>query len=345
MPIIDDFHDRPTAKEEGPEPEAGRDPYAVERDLLAMRTLPWGALLPTLFALALGFGVAHMILLASGEEHKLVSHTLELRAEQAKAGAAHSGVPVDEEVVLVPAGPFWMGRPVDDPETNSDATPMHQVFLPAFYIGKYEVTNAQYQKFVQGAGYLPPPSWKGKTTAPPGIANLPVTYVSQEAAADYAKWRGGRLCSEAEWEKAARGTDKRLYPYGNTYDPAKANIDYLKERLTPVGSYPDGASPYGALDMMGNVYEWTASHYAPYPGNQDPAYHYAAYTVDKAGNVVPDPNHESYYVVVRGGCWKCDPWSSQVTTRNPTRPDYASDFFGIRVCWDVPPKGELVRGK
>jgi iron(II)-dependent oxidoreductase len=329
MPLIDDFRDRPEAQ------GGDEDPYRVERDLLAMPSLPWGAIVPTLLAVALGFGITHMILLAGGEEHKLVSHTMALKEAQAEAGNAGGGAPVDEEVVKVPAGPFWMGRPEDDPETNTDATPIHQVYLPTFYIGKYEVTNAQYEKFVQAEGYLPPGHWHGKTHAPPGIANLPVTYVGQEQAADYARWRGGRLCSEAEWEKAARGTDKRLYPYGNTYDPAKSNIDYQHEGLTPVGSFPDGASPYGALDMMGNVYEWTASHYAPYPGNTDPPERYRAYTVDDEGNVVPDPNRESYYVVTRGGCWKCDPWSSQVTTRNPTRPDYASDFFGIRVCWDA----------
>jgi len=341
VPIVDDFRGRPTAP--GGEGEPDEDRYAVERDLLAMPSLPWGAIVPTVLAVVLVFGITHLILLAGGEEHKLVGRTMALKDAQARAGKATGGVPVDEEVVRVPAGPFWMGRPEDDPEVNSDATPMHQVYLPTFYIGKYEVTNAQYEKFVQAEGYLPPVHWKRKTTAPPGSANLPVTYVSQPAAADYAHWRGGRLCSEAEWEKAARGTDKRIYPYGDTYDPSLANIDYLKEGLTPVGSFPGGASPYGALDMMGNVYEWTSTHYGPYPGNQDPPSRYQAYTVDEDGNVVPDPDRESYYVITRGGCWKCDPWSSQVTTRNPTRPDYASDFFGFRVCWDAPPPGEAPR--
>lgn len=330
MPIVDDFGERPTATDTD-------DPYAVERDLVALPELPWLPIVATVLAVALGFGIAHAILLATGEERKLVGETLAQRKHEANAEAPGTAA-VGEDAVLVPEGPFTMGRPEDDEQANSDATPEHQVYVPAFYIGRYEVTNAQYAKFVQDAGYLPPPSWKGKTTFPEGTGNLPVTYVGQHQAAAYAKWRGGRLCREEEWEKAARGTDKRIYPYGNDYDPSRSNIDYLKDGLTPVGTFPAGASPYGVLDMMGNVYEWTAAHYSAYPGNRDDPTRYLAYKVDAAGNVVPDPNRESYYVVTRGGCWKCDPFSSQVTTRNPTRPDYASDFFGFRMCWDRPPK-------
>jgi len=333
MPIVDDYHGRPAAGGDDP------DPYATERDLLAMPSLPWGPILATVLAVALGFGIVHAILLAGKEDAKLVARTLSLKAERARAGAA-GGAPVGAEAVRVPEGPFLMGRAEDDEDANPDATPIHPVYLPAFFIGREEVTNAQYQAFVDAVGYIPPPHWRGRTTHPEGMANLPVTYVNAEQAAAYAEWRGGRLCTEAEWEKAARGTDGRIYPYGDTYDPSRANVDYLREGLAPVGSYPDGASPYGALDMSGNVYEWTASRYTQYPGNGDDPARYQAYTVDATGTVVPDPDRESYYVVARGGCWKCDPWSSQVTARNATRPDYASDFFGIRVCWDAPPEGD-----
>jgi formylglycine-generating enzyme required for sulfatase activity len=337
VPLVDDFGKRPTAKETD-------DPYAVERDLLPTASLPWLPIIATVLAVALGFGIVHAILLATGEERKLVGETLAQRKHEAHAEAPGTA-PVAEQVVRIPEGPFTMGRPEGDEQANSDATPEHQVYVPAFYIGKYEVTNAQYARFVQAAGYLPPPSWKRKTTYPEGTGNLPVTYLGQHQAEAYAKWRGGRLCREEEWEKAARGTDKRIYPYGNDYDPSLANIDYLHDGLTPVGTFPGGASPYGVMDMMGNVYEWTAAHYSAYPGNRDNPDHYRAYKVDRAGNVVPDPDRASYYVVARGGCWKCDPFSSQVTTRNPTRPDYASDFFGFRMCWDLPPKGEVVETK
>ncbi|MDH5526981.1 MAG: formylglycine-generating enzyme family protein [Nitrospirota bacterium] len=329
MPLIDDFTGRPQA---GPGEEADN---AVERDLLSMPNLPWRAATFTLFAVVLGFCIAHAILLATKEKNKLINQTLAQRDAELVYGDAGPVINGDE-VVHIPAGPFTMGRPEGDPESNSDATPEHVVTLPPYYIGKYEVTNAQYREFVQETRQLPPPHWNGDGTYPDGMGNLPVAYINWEQAKAYAAWKGGRLCQEAEWEKAARGTDKRLYPYGNEYDPSLANINYLVDRLTPVGSYPDGVSPYGVHDMMGNLYEWTANHYAPYPGNQDDPVAYAAFKVDEFGNVMIDPDEESFYVVTRGGCWKCDPWSSQVTTRNATRPGYASDFFGVRVCWDDP---------
>ncbi|MDH4228699.1 MAG: formylglycine-generating enzyme family protein [Nitrospirota bacterium] len=337
MSIIDDFTGRPQA---APDHEAENVvDNAVERDLLSMPTPPWKAATATLFTVVLAFCIAHAFLLATKEKNKLVTETLALRAAkltETPGGATISG----HEVVLIPAGEFTMGRPEDDATANSDATPEQTVFLPAYYIGKYEVTNTDYMEFVQATRYVPPANW-GKEgvrdgVLPKGMGNLPVTHINWEQAKAYAAWRGGRLCSEAEWEKAARGTDRRLYAWGNDYDPARANVDYEVQHLTPVGSYPEGVSPYGVYDLTGNVYEWTADRYTPYLNNHDDLSSYAAFTVDEAGNVVQDKNRQSFYVVVRGGCWKCDPWSSQVTTRNPTRPGYASDFFGARVCWDDP---------
>ena len=337
MSVIEEFRHHPTAKE--------GDDYPVERDLLSMPILPWKAILATFFAVVLGFCIAHAVLLATKEKNKLIERTMALKESAFLASVMGLNVEVDaDEVVRIPAGMFTMGRAEDDDEANDDSTPENELFLPDFYIGKYEVTNAQYQQFVEATGYIPPYHWKSQPTPPEGSANLPVTYVSWDQAKDYAAWRGGRLCTEPEWEKAARGTDRRVYPYGHEYVPTRANIDYLMERLTPGGSYPKGVSPYGVHDMMGNVYEWTDAHYAPYPGNRDDLGRYAAYQVDRAGNVTVDPNQESFYVVARGGCWKCDPWSSQVTTRNATRPDYAADFFGARVCWDAPGGGAAPAG-
>jgi iron(II)-dependent oxidoreductase len=330
MPVIDDFTETPDGSADGSEE------FAAEQDLLAMPSLPWTAMTATFFAVVMGFCIAHAVLLAVKETDKLVSKTLELRGNLKQQGVALAAIPNEDDVVLIPAGSFWMGREEGDESTNTDSTPIHQRYLPAYYIGKYEVTNAEYQAFVQAKKYLPPPNWRGLQTHPEGAAHLPVAYISSVQAIDYAAWRGGRLCTEPEWEKAARGSeDQRIHPYGDEYDPKLSNIDYIEERLMPVGSYPEGVSPYGVHDMMGNVYEWTADHYSPYPGNQDDPGQYAAYITDETGNVVIDPDQESYYIVTRGGCWKCDPWSSQVTTRNPTRPDFASDFFGMRVCWDA----------
>ncbi len=331
MPLIDDFTGRPEA--DGPD----SDPYAVERDLLNLPALPWTALVVTFFTIVLSFGIAHTVMLATHEKNKLIAQTLAAQDHQAQLASLVPAADLDpEEAILIPGGPFTLGRDPGDDSVNSDSTPAQQVDVPPFYIGRYEVTNAQYQGFVEDVGYIPPPHWRGKTTFPEGQGRLPVTYVNQIQAAAYAEWRGGRLCSEVEWEKAARGDqDDRIYPYGNDYAPEKANIDYLQNALTPVGAFPASASPYGVEDMMGNVYEWTSSHYGPYPGNEDDASNYATYVVDDQGNVSIDPDQDSYYVVARGGCWKCDPWSSQLTTRNATRPDYAADFFGIRVCWDA----------
>ncbi len=330
MPVIEDFEGLPESTGEEGE-------FAREQDLLAMPSLPWSAITASFFAVVLLFCAAHTVLLATKEKNKLIAQTVALSVAETEYASA-APPPDADAVVLIPAGPFLMGRPVDDEGTNSDSTPIHKRTVDAFYISKYEVTNAEYAEFVQAQNYIPPIHWRGKSTPPEGTEQLPVTFISSFNAQDYADWRGARLCREDEWEKAARGPDDdRIYPYGNEYNPDLANVDYLVDHLTPVGSYPQGVSPYGVHDMMGNVYEWTSTHYGPYPGNQDDPVDYAAFVTDADGNITIDPDQDSYYIVTRGGCWKCDPWSSQVTTRNPTRPDFASDFFGMRLCWDAKP--------
>jgi len=190
-------------------------------------------------------------------------------------------VPVPE-MVSVPPGPFTMGtRGKDVPalvkkyggkaEWYEREVPQHQVNLPAFEIGKYPVTNREYQAFVRGAGYRPPEGWDGDEY-PPGKGDHPVVNVIWRDAVAYCRWlsqetgRPFRLPTEAEWEKAARGSDGRQYPWGNEFDPAKCNTrESGPGETTPVGQYPDGASPYGALDMAGNVWEWCSSLYESYP--------------------------------------------------------------------------------
>jgi len=165
----------------------------------------------------------------------------------------------DVEMVVVPAGEFIMGS--DGPEAYEDEKPASKIFVPAFSIDKFEVTNARYRRCVEAGACTRP---VGQAYDDPTKADHPVTVVSWKQAVAYCRWAGKRLPTEAEWEKAARGTDGRRYPWGDRFDGERANAGYTNG-TTAVGSYPQGASPYGAMDMAGNVWEWTASLYRPYP--------------------------------------------------------------------------------
>ena len=241
-----------------------------------------------------------------------------------------SGYRIPEGYVLIPAGPFWMGA--EDSYANFDEKPIHKVYLPPYLIEKHLVTNREYKEFVDKLHYLPPANWKSRSY-PAGRGDYPVTFVSMENARDYARFRRARLCTEEEWEKAARGEDKRMWPWGNEWDPRRANANYTVGDTSPVNRYPMGASPYGVLDMAGNVFEWTSSVYRPYPGSTANKARFFAYRVDPTGALHPVAG-KSYYVL-RGGSWKSDQYSARVTARNPTWPVYASDFFGFRLCKDA----------
>jgi formylglycine-generating enzyme required for sulfatase activity len=169
-------------------------------------------------------------------------------------------------MVYVPAGEFWMGS--DD--GLDDEKPRHRVYVDAFWIDRTEVTNAQYRKCVDaGACSLPSKSssWtRDSYYGNPAFDNYPVIYVTWYQAQEYAGWVGGRLPTEAEWEYAARGSDAYAYPWGdNRPDGSLLNYDGSPGDTTEVGSYPDGGSWCGALDMSGNVYEWTSSVHKEYP--------------------------------------------------------------------------------
>jgi formylglycine-generating enzyme required for sulfatase activity len=186
--------------------------------------------------------------------------------------------PIHLELVRVPAGEFLMGSdPAKDKGARDDEQPQHSVYVPEFTIAKYKVTNLQYAAFVRAMKHESPGDWEGGKI-PAGEENHPVANVSWHDAVAFCEWlsretsRPFRLPTEAEWEKAARGTDGRLYPWGN--EPPTPELCNFDESdigyTTPVGRYsPQGDSPYGCADMAGNVCEWTQSLYRGYP--YDPA--------------------------------------------------------------------------
>jgi len=145
-------------------------------------------------------------------------------------------------MVRVPAGKFLFGEDKEEAETKE------------FYIDQYPATNADFKKFVDETHFSEPASWRDHTW-PKGKENHPVVEVNWKSAATYAEWAGKRLPTNAEWEKAARGTDGRTWPWGDEWDIKKANV--FSGDTTPVGQYsPAGDSPYGCVDMAGNVWEW-----------------------------------------------------------------------------------------
>ncbi|MEW5958620.1 MAG: SUMF1/EgtB/PvdO family nonheme iron enzyme [Chloroflexota bacterium] len=180
--------------------------------------------------------------------------------------AAPTRHPFEPELILIPAGDFLMGSdPKKDKQADDDEQPQHRLFLPIYSIAKTPVTNAQFAAFVQATNYQPPSLWESRQP-PADTQDHPVVRVSWHDAVAYCRWlaevtaKPYRLPTEAEWEKAARGPDGRIYPWGNEWDKNRCNTqEGGKGRTTPVGFYPNGASPYGVLDMAGNVWEWCAT--------------------------------------------------------------------------------------
>jgi formylglycine-generating enzyme required for sulfatase activity len=164
--------------------------------------------------------------------------------------------PTPDGMVLVPAGTALVGS--DDPDSDEERQPLHSVWLSGFFIDRTEVTNAEFARF------------RPAHVFDPSQAKLPATGITYDEAEAYAKWAGKRLPTEDEWEKAARGTDGRVFPWGNTWDKSKVAARAPKptqklacgkpSRVRPVGSVPVGTSPYGCVDMAGNAWEWVQGH-------------------------------------------------------------------------------------
>jgi hypothetical protein len=160
-------------------------------------------------------------------------------------------------MIYVEGGDFTMGS--DDGE--EDERPSRRVFVASFFLDRREVSNDEYLRFVQATGHRAPKGWRGGTY-PSGTGERPVVYVNFQDASDFARWAGKRLPSEEEWEKAARGLDGRRYPWGDGFEPGRANCrETGLGRSASPGSFKGGESPYGLFDMAGNVWEWTDSWY------------------------------------------------------------------------------------
>ena len=236
-------------------------------------------------------------------------------------------------MVLVPEGEFTMGAREDDREAQADERPAHRVFLDAYYIDQYEVTTSRYAAFMEATNHDPPSYWLENVLKVHG--QKPVVGVTWEDANAYCVWAGKRLPTEAEWEKAARGMDGRLYPWGNE-PPTKqlANFDNCCDfqdygALRDVGSYEHGKSPYGAYDMAGNAWEWVADWY------DETRYQQRAMGNEPVRN--PQGPDKGEFRVLRGGSWDdSDPRVLRSSLRFRVHPSNRSDGLGFRCAQGAP---------
>ena len=243
-------------------------------------------------------------------------------------------------MIRIHAGHFWMGTSDDQVKSllekeewavewnNSDMfqveQPQHDLVLPEYEISKFPVTNAEYYIFIYNTGYRIPKGWIGFHFSD-GFDEHPVVGVSKADALAYCSWiskicgQNYRLPTEAEWEKAARGIDNRVYPWGDSFDPWRCNtIESGKKTTTPAGSYsPGGDSPFEIADMAGNVWEWTRSYLTNYPYKLED---------DK------DNPSTKGKCIVRGGAWYYSRVLARCSTRETVLADFISPALGFRLA-------------
>jgi formylglycine-generating enzyme required for sulfatase activity len=255
------------------------------------------------------------------------------------------GDPRTDQMIRIPAGPFTMGITDADLTRYSEPGPLqrllkrsasaHEVYVPEFYIDRYPVTHAQYARFIEDEGYTRQELWSEEgwqwlneqRRKEPGYwheyrwnrPNYPVISVSWYEAEAYARWADKRLPTEAEYEKAARGTDLRMWPWGNNWQKDAANAEAQIGQLAPVGVYPKGRSPYGVMDMAGNVWEWVADWFAHYDAPEQKNLHSK---------------------VLRGGAWNSDREQLRCVVRLMSDPGARVGSVGFRCAIDSSEQGE-----
>lgn len=250
---------------------------------------------------------------------------------EGSAVVSAESTPVDEDMVVIPAGPFIRG-------TNAggyDEQPERTIYLETFAIDRFEVTNHQYQAFVAATGHrkAAPPARYAKNLSKMSGVNQPAVYVSWEDADAFCRWKGKRLPTEAEWEKAMRGVDGRLWPWGNDPDVVAANLGGISDGVevtAPVGTFKRDASPYGVADGFGNVMEWVADWYAEddyrNSGEQNPM----------------GPAH-GIYKVLRGSGYTSTGKDLRITSRSRMVPDFRDETIGFRCAVSGAGEGVVAR--
>jgi formylglycine-generating enzyme required for sulfatase activity len=275
---------------------------------------------------------AHIVIASPVVERSIIHADRVVPSDRGKSDGMTVAVPQEipskdgAPMVLVPAGEFTMGSP--DGVGEKEEHPQHTVDLDAFYIDQYEVTTEQYAQFMSATGHSAPEFWDQVDSSRDG--KKPVIGINWDDAQTYCDWAGKRLPTEAEWEKAARGTDQRTYPWGDTNPDSRiANFgkdwdsEVYAERLKAVGSYERGKSPYGAYDMVGNVSEWGADWY-------DKDYY------GKSPQKNPHGPSSGVLKVLRGGSWLDSLTYLRSALRYWFNPAYRYANIGVRCAQDAP---------